>query len=237
MSAGAGGVIDDVLRMMLLAAMPRRRDLIGYWSKHYPDFQLSSLEFYASLAEILRNQQVPELLILRKRWKESGLISSRREYLRISYGRYSCDVCAAPFGINYFFSCWTGLLPRKLTWRNQVGMATSFIVAFALLLAKAGLGALVVLLMSIGIFAMLRRRGLFQSQGQFDEFLSGITVIGPILDIFRPLTYFEVDTAHAFHEMVQRCLLSMIDKVTEVHGLQPLTEKERAPVMRELMMK
>src|SRR5205814_777575 len=33
-------------------------------------------------------------------------LSAKRDYLRISYGRYSFDLCAAPFGRDYFFSWW-----------------------------------------------------------------------------------------------------------------------------------
>lgn len=38
--------------------------------------------------------------------KESGIFSSRREYLRISRHRYHYYVCASPFGKSFFISWW-----------------------------------------------------------------------------------------------------------------------------------
>jgi hypothetical protein len=44
-------------------------------------------------------------------WKEGGLLSAKREYLRVRRKEFVFDVCAAPFGKGFFFSWWLGEIP------------------------------------------------------------------------------------------------------------------------------
>lgn len=39
---------------------------------------------------------------------QGGILSPRREYLRIQYKEFIYDICAAPFGKRYFVSWWLG---------------------------------------------------------------------------------------------------------------------------------
>ena len=45
---------------------------------------------------------------------QSGIFSSRREYLRISREEYIFDICAAPFGTDFFVSWWLGESVRDI---------------------------------------------------------------------------------------------------------------------------
>lgn len=53
----------------------------------------------------LTAQQVPGLKIKKVEFSEGGLFSAKRQYLRMTRDDLVFDVCAAPFGVNYFFSC------------------------------------------------------------------------------------------------------------------------------------
>ncbi len=44
-------------------------------------------------------------------WKEGGVLSAKREYLRIQRGNLAFDVCTAPHGSGYFFSWWMARVP------------------------------------------------------------------------------------------------------------------------------
>jgi hypothetical protein len=48
----------------------------------------------------LEERQVPDLKYARVEWPEGGMLSDRREYLRIT--RERLDVCGAPFGTGFF---------------------------------------------------------------------------------------------------------------------------------------
>ena len=86
--------------------MPRSAEVISHWHHTLENFNTSALDFYRSVEGSLSARQAPNVRIERVDWSESGILSAKREYLRISYGRFSFDLCAAPFGKDYFFSWW-----------------------------------------------------------------------------------------------------------------------------------
>ena len=80
--------------------------VLAHWSKLLEGVAASPLEFYASVEEAVHERQIPNTETSRVEWDETGLFSSKREYLRISRGRHTFDVCAAPFGTGFFVSSW-----------------------------------------------------------------------------------------------------------------------------------
>src|SRR5205085_2813704 len=67
---------------------------------------LSADQFYSELEETLKDHQMPHSEIFRTTRKEGGMFSAAREYLRIKHGDIVFDVCASPFGKNFFISWW-----------------------------------------------------------------------------------------------------------------------------------
>jgi hypothetical protein len=51
---------------------------------------------------------MPDVKIKRVTFSESGIFSSKREYLRITRKEFMFDICAAPFGSMFFVSYWQG---------------------------------------------------------------------------------------------------------------------------------
>src|ERR1700704_6557135 len=86
--------------------MTKQSNVISHWYQLIENFQTSSLGFYESLESAIERRQVPEHHAARVEFKEGGLISAHREYLRMHRGKYAFDICAAPFGTGFFVSWW-----------------------------------------------------------------------------------------------------------------------------------
>jgi hypothetical protein len=81
-------------------------NVISHWSHFFKTFALSSDAFYNELEKILASHEMPNSVIKRTTHKEGGLLSASREYLRIKHGDIVFDVCASPFGKDFFISWW-----------------------------------------------------------------------------------------------------------------------------------
>lgn len=81
-------------------------NVISHWSHFFQSFTLSSNSFYTELEKALADHEMPHSNIVRTTHKEGGLLSASREYLRIKHGDIVFDVCAAPFGKDFFISWW-----------------------------------------------------------------------------------------------------------------------------------
>jgi hypothetical protein len=57
---------------------------------------------------------MPSVAIKRVEWKEAGLFSGKREYMRIRRGDFSFDLCVATFGKNLFVSSWLCAFPHPV---------------------------------------------------------------------------------------------------------------------------
>ena len=81
-------------------------NVISHWSHFFTFFTLSSNTFYEKLEEVLKDHEMPNSKIERTTHKEAGFLSANREYLRIKHGDIIFDICAAPFGKDFFISWW-----------------------------------------------------------------------------------------------------------------------------------
>lgn len=81
-------------------------NVLSHWSHFFKSFTISSELFYGELEEVLKGHEMPNAVITRTKHKEGGLLSASREYLRIKHGDIVFDVCAAPFGRDFFISWW-----------------------------------------------------------------------------------------------------------------------------------
>jgi hypothetical protein len=55
-----------------------------------------------------------------------------------------------------------------------------------------------------------------------------------LIRLFDPLTYFKLDSARMFQAAVHEAVLEVIDQMTSLQNVAPLTELQRRPVMPEL---
>ena len=72
--------------------------VLSHWYHLFEDLEASPMEFYASVEESVERREIPDAERSRVDHHEGGVLSAKREYLRVSRGRLAFDVCAAPFG-------------------------------------------------------------------------------------------------------------------------------------------
>jgi hypothetical protein len=87
--------------------------VLSHWHKLIEGFQESPQRIYSLLEEAIDRREIPDVKISRINYPEAGVLSARREYLRVQRMDHVFDVCAAPFGTGFFFSWWLGV-PRRL---------------------------------------------------------------------------------------------------------------------------
>jgi len=80
--------------------------VLSHWHQRFEDTQLSSDDFYQILYEEMKACVLPGVSLFRVTYSETGMLSARREYFRIQRNEYFFDICAAPFGRNFFISYW-----------------------------------------------------------------------------------------------------------------------------------
>lgn len=89
-------------------------EVFSHWYHLMESFQTSSLDFYKLVEEALARRNLPDIHWSRIDYKEGGLLSAKREYLRVKRKQFVFDVCAAPFGNGFFVSWWLGEIPSGL---------------------------------------------------------------------------------------------------------------------------
>lgn len=82
--------------------------VLSHWSNQVENFSYSSKDFYRQVEEAIKQRGIPKLKVSRVNYSESGLMSAKREYLRLGRREHIFDICAAPFGNGFFVSWWLG---------------------------------------------------------------------------------------------------------------------------------
>ena len=86
----------------------------AHWYHLVEGLQESSQQFYASLEQSVLKRQIKGVKNSRIEYREGGIFSGKREYLRVRWKEYIFDICAAPFGNGFFVSWWLGETPGAL---------------------------------------------------------------------------------------------------------------------------
>ena len=81
-------------------------EVLSNWRQLFPFFSFPAELFYSTIEEMVKKHQMPNIKIERVQQKEKGLFSSSREYLRVRRGYLIFEICAAPFGTDFFVSWW-----------------------------------------------------------------------------------------------------------------------------------
>jgi len=81
------------------------KDELFKWQEIYKDLNISTSEFYTNVEDRILAYKIPNqesiTTVLRN---EGGRISSRRQYLCVSYGHFRVYICSGHFGTSNFFS-------------------------------------------------------------------------------------------------------------------------------------
>jgi hypothetical protein len=219
-----------------MAKLGKDANVISHWHHPIENFQTSTMEFYTAVEQALKPREVPDYSVSRIDWREGGVLTARREYLRIGHGKLAFDLCAAPFGTGFFFSWWLAELPptHALLWALLIGfLGLIFIGGMMVVYGLSGLFWGIIL--GIGVLFLV---GFLLKEGQLGSEVEAIVLSIPILGalyerFFQPSTYYKTDTTLMFQSVVHTAVLEVVDQVISAKGARPLTELERKPIMRE----
>jgi hypothetical protein len=215
---------------------PKKADVLSHWYVPAPRFNASTADFYTAVEKELQEQKVPGLEISRVDFSEGGLLSDKRTYLRMTRERLVFDICAAPFGTNYFYSCRFAELPVKV---NIFAIA---ILIFALLLIWIGALRMFgffmacffgVALLAFGIYSL--RNLVSLGLADLDTTLLKLPLFGPVYErFFRKETYYREDTRLMYLTVVEGVVKKLVEQETAAKGVKLLTQYEYGPILGEL---
>jgi len=222
------------------------RHPFGHWSTLVEGFQASPQEFYAAIEEAIRRREIPDVRTSRVTFKESGFLSAERIYLRVGRKMLGFDICAAPFGTGFFFSWWQGELPPS----NFLGCLVLLLAWAAVSLFVQGvmhareaagnplslfqMTAVWVLFLFLAFWAVGKavRNGYLFSE---DALLS-MPLVGSVYNfIFRPPTYYNLDTIDMYQKAVHAAVLEVVDGIMSAKGLRALAPEARQPTLRDFL--
>ena len=219
-----------------MAKLGKDANVISNWHHPIENFNTSTMEFYAAVEQAIKPRQIPDYSVSRIDCREGGVLTARREYLRIKRGKLAFDICAAPFGTGFFFSWWLAELPP------------SHALLWAVLICFCGLGFIAVLVTVFGFSGLfwgliLGIGGIFLlgyllKEGRLGTDVEDIVLAVPVFGslyqyLFKPSTYYRTDTTLTYQAMVHTAVLEVVDQVLSAKGARALTEFERKPIMRK----
>jgi hypothetical protein len=214
----------------------KKGNVIDHWYALVPGFNTSTKEFYTAIENTLKDRQVPGLEISHVDFTEGGLLSAKREYLRMTRERLVFDICAAPFGTSYFFSGrFAEISPAIRLWQLLVVLITAWIiVGLTLKLLGLILGA-VVLLVGFAFSIYLLRNAVAMGLKDLDATLIKSPVLGPIYENwFRKETYYRQDTRLMYRDTVNDVVKAKVEETTGAKGIKLIKFNQYSPILGEL---
>jgi hypothetical protein len=211
-------------------------EVISYWHALVENFQTSPQDFYASIEKALQERKVPGLEAARVEFAEGGLLSAKREYLRLTRERLVFDICAAPFGTSFFFSCRFAELPLVVSPDAIMAILFILVLIFWLFAHMWGwfLGILAMMVLLMAATATLRN-AVSIGLKDLDAWLIKRPGIGAIYEIlFRKETYYREDTRIMYLDTVPAVVKRLYEDLTATQGAKLKPEQERAPVQADL---
>jgi hypothetical protein len=214
----------------------KKGDVIDHWYALVPGFNTSTKEFYAAIEKDLKDRQVPGLDIASVDFDEGGVLSQKREYLRMTREGLVFDICAAPFGTAHFFSCRFAEIPIAIKlWQLLVMLVASLMtVALAFRFLGLILGA-VALVAGLVFLIYLLRNAVAMGLKDLDATLIKSPVVGPIYENwFRKETYYRQDTRLMYLDTVNAVVKAKVEETTGAKGIKLIRYMENCPLLNEL---
>ncbi len=190
--------------MAIFGFKPKNDEVLEHWISFADGFSLAPQEFYQAVEKELAARKIPSMEMSRVEYAEGGLLSDKRIYLRMIRERLAFDMCAAPFGTSYFFSCRTVHSPPivKLWHLFVVYVVLNLVAALLLRLLGPEFAAIAFVALLIAIFVTFRN-AVVLGLTDLDNALMKIPAIGPIYERwFRKETYYRQDTRLVYLKIV-----------------------------------
>src|SRR5579862_2651028 len=84
--------------------MAEKTQLLSHWARMVEDLNQSTQAFYGLVEQAVERRKMVKVEFKRVDFREGGIFSASREYLRIRRGDLRYDICGAPFGNGFFVS-------------------------------------------------------------------------------------------------------------------------------------
>jgi len=223
--------VANEIQEALLKFFSPKEEVIEHWYAPVDNFQFVTADFYQRIEKELIARKVPGLEISRVEWSEGGLLSDKREYLRLKRERLVFDICAAPFGTSYFFSFRFVELPLGIKPLELIIFLAGIAIIFGILAKLFGTawGVLALLAILAGGIYVLRNSSALGLQ-TLDGALMKFPVIGPLYEVFlRKDTYYRQDTRLMYLTTVNDITEMLVQEVTAAKGIKLLKQYDRRP--------
>jgi hypothetical protein len=203
----------------------KKVDVLNHWIAFADGFNMPAKEFYDQIEAKLKKDEIPEMSSLRVAFSEGGLLSDNRTYLRFTRESLVFDICACPFGRDFFFSCRTATTPIGI-WEFLLCL---FLFAFGSLICFSTLGIIrgsIAILTGVILFFLF-----FRNAKSLDATLMETPVIRAAYVLIRPETYYREDTRLMYLDLISRVVKEAAEDVTAAKGLKLAREYIHAPVL------
>ena len=222
--------------MKIFSFKSKEDEVLNHWVAFAPNFNFSTADYYDAIEKEIADRKYPGLNISRVDYTKGGVLSDKRIYLRMIREQLAFDVCAAPFGVDYFFSCRTiSSVPMLNIWHVLL-VLVFFSAAYGLLLSPLGpeFDGIAIAGLAIAL-AVVLRNAVKEEMAFVDTLLLQIPVVAPIYWVlFRRETYYREDTRMMYVESVSKIIQTYTDEVTAKNGVKLVRQYERAPIFGDL---
>lgn len=99
---------------MARSEKPLVEHVTSRWAQRVDGLQARPSEVYKAIEAEVREQNMPGVVMKVVSWNQAGILSDKRDYLRIRWGDLTVDLCVAPFGNGVFISSWLSEHPKPL---------------------------------------------------------------------------------------------------------------------------
>ncbi len=221
----------------------KKVEVLSHWYALVPDFNTSTRDLYVAIEKELKTRQVPNLQISRVEFAEGGLLSNNREYLRMTRERLVFDICGAPFGTAFFFSCRFAEIPAVVQlWQLLVlACALGFFAVFSFTIFVKVFGLLAPFLWPLACIAFLilaiyvMRNAAATGIKDLDATLLKIPVLNAVYAAwFRRETYYREDTRLMYCDTVNEVVKATVEEITGAKGIKLLRFNEHSPIFGDL---
>jgi len=216
----------------------KKGEVISHWYSLIDGFNASTKEFYDAVEKEVKQRQLPGLELFHVDFSEGGVLSAKREYLRMTRERLVFDVCAAPFGTSFFFSCRFVEIPAVIQPWQLIVLFLVFGIAipFSFVMCVKFFGMLAPFIWPIAWIALFvltiytMRNAVALGLKDLDATLVKSPIIGPIYERwFRRETYYREDTRIMYRETIDAVVKAKVEEVTGAKGIKLIRFNDYSP--------
>ena len=203
------------------------------------DFETSTSEFYDAIERELEARKLTGLDISRVDIREGGILSPKREYLRMHREQLFFEVCSASFGTTWFFSWRFYIAQRELmAWETGVMLfMLASIGLFYVFLFGLILGSILFVASLLSMLLFMRNTVSLGFQ-DLDTALLQMPIVGAFYErLFRKETHYRRDTRNAYVRIVREAIIKKIEDATKAGGIALVEYQDATPPSHPAILK